>query len=635
MAAPRWASLDRSCDQYGIKLRADHGGSSPGGVLERAARCLWAGLCEITAQGGARSRRVICMANAAARCLLGSTTVLLILLLLLHETRLYDASSFGDSTDAAIRLLQCPPGHYHGAWQMAEANAKLRAHWKQLLKLGYRPRVESASFSSADALKRAEERGFLTYESGLWPRPAHCNRADGPRAVVDIPPGTCEPNGTVCDKYRISRRRRFIWHHVWKGGTTALSPYLTCNLGADPVAGLLHGLPKDDGYLHVGTSREPMRRFLSAFQEVFLRVRVRQRRQRALGEVSMRGDDRGGEGGRGGSGDGGSDDRGGNWCRHAKLSLRVVPGQSWGLLSEAQVSQWKRLRCDRFFCEPSPMEAVGTYHCVPLKGGAQVQPAAAHADGLQGVALAAGSTSVQPFPAPPSSAPHAIRPGEEPSARCHHRRVPWLLVATHHSNVAASPAPAAGRRREQDPTACTDADVPLSRAALRAVFRQLVADVECGTQFANGQHLYSQSLFLGGNTSRPRQLDMLLRLESLSADLGALKRRVGYAEDDKCPLRRERSAEEKPAAVPRAGSLRSLLVNVPGLLQSVCNIYMQDYICLGYPLPSGCELLPAEASRPPATMNVTASSLFGEPQHRRRRHKPLRHRHAKRRHEGR
>ena len=38
MAAPRWASLDRSCDQYGMKLRADHGGSSPGGVLERAER---------------------------------------------------------------------------------------------------------------------------------------------------------------------------------------------------------------------------------------------------------------------------------------------------------------------------------------------------------------------------------------------------------------------------------------------------------------------------------------------------------------------------------------------------------------------------------------------------------------------
>ena len=33
MAAPRWASFERSCDQYGIKLRADHGGSTPGGVL--------------------------------------------------------------------------------------------------------------------------------------------------------------------------------------------------------------------------------------------------------------------------------------------------------------------------------------------------------------------------------------------------------------------------------------------------------------------------------------------------------------------------------------------------------------------------------------------------------------------------
>ena len=38
MAAPRWASLDRSCDQYGMKLRADHGGSSPGGVLPRVER---------------------------------------------------------------------------------------------------------------------------------------------------------------------------------------------------------------------------------------------------------------------------------------------------------------------------------------------------------------------------------------------------------------------------------------------------------------------------------------------------------------------------------------------------------------------------------------------------------------------
>ena len=39
MAAPRWASFERSCDQYSRKLRADHGGSTPG-VLERAVQVL-------------------------------------------------------------------------------------------------------------------------------------------------------------------------------------------------------------------------------------------------------------------------------------------------------------------------------------------------------------------------------------------------------------------------------------------------------------------------------------------------------------------------------------------------------------------------------------------------------------------
>ena len=40
MAAPRWASLDRSCDQYGIKLRADHGGSSPGVIIRKCEAAL-------------------------------------------------------------------------------------------------------------------------------------------------------------------------------------------------------------------------------------------------------------------------------------------------------------------------------------------------------------------------------------------------------------------------------------------------------------------------------------------------------------------------------------------------------------------------------------------------------------------
>lgn len=54
------------------------------------------------------------------------------------------------------------------------------------------------------------------------------------------------------------------------------------------------------------------------------------------------------------------------WCRWAKRQHRVTPGQSWGALSGAQISTWKRRRCDSFFCQPNALEARGTYHCVPL-----------------------------------------------------------------------------------------------------------------------------------------------------------------------------------------------------------------------------------------------------------------------------
>ena len=109
----------------------------------------------------------------------------------------------------------------------------------------------------------------------------------------------------------------------------------------------------------------------------------------------------------------------------------------------------------------------------------------------------------------------------------------------------------------------------------------------------------------------------MLRLEHLASDLDSLKTRLGWygadgpSKRESCPLTTERSATEKAIAVPRAPSLRALLAEEPALLQSVCNIYMQDFVCLGYPLPDGCELLPPTAARPPPTMNITPAALFG------------------------
>lgn len=301
-------------------------------------------------------------------------------------------------------------------------------------------------------------RGFVTYESGLWPRPSHCSAPHGPRPprpVRDVPPGTCEPDGLTCDKYRVSRRYRFVWHHVWKGGTTSLSPYLSCNMDALPVPGLLRALPAPlPGYLHVGTAREPLKRFISAFQEVYSRVRLKPR-------------------------------------------------------------------------------------------------------------------------------------------GCLHRNVPWMRVAMGGNE-----------------SGCAPADEPLPAAQLLSIFRQFVRDVQCSWHFPNVEHLYTQSLFLGGNTSVPQPVDLLLRLESLDADIERLKHAVGYRQADTCPLRSERVAADKPRGVPSQPSLRALLESDPALLQDVCNVYMQDYLCLGYPLPRGCEVIPPgrptdEAPELPASTGAT------------------------------
>jgi hypothetical protein len=226
-------------------------------------------------------------------------------------------------------------------------------------------------------------------------------------------------------------------HHVWKAGTTSLSPYLSCNLEALPVPRLLHRLPgRPPGYLHVGSAREPLSRFLSGFQEVYAR-------------------------------------------------------------------------------------ALASEH-----------------------------------------------------SRCRAFGVPWLRLA-----LRAGGADGAGGGCPID---------RLSPADVARVLRQFVADVGCGVRFANGEHLLSQSLFLGGNASAPSPVDMLLRLESLPRDIAALRRRVGHAAPELCPLGRERAQAAKPPQVPSQRELRAVLTADGALMQAVCDLLMTDFLCLGYPLPQGC-----------------------------------------------
>ena len=88
------------------------------------------------------------------------------------------------------------------------------------------------------------------------------------------------------------------------------------------------------------------------------------------------------------------------WCTDAKRDLRVQPGQSWGRLTEAQIAEWKRRRCDRYFCMPSAMEAVGTYKCVPKPQLGAASAVATSTPTPASTSLA--STSIASSPAPTS-----------------------------------------------------------------------------------------------------------------------------------------------------------------------------------------------------------------------------------------
>ena len=58
-------------------------------------------------------------------------------------------------------------------------------------------------------------------------------------------------------------------------------------------------------------------------------------------------------------------------------------------------------------------------------------------------------------------------------------------------------------------------------------------------------------------------------------------------------------ASEKPRGAPAPKALRAVLNAAPELLQAVCNVFMQDFLCLGYPLPEGCDVEPAAMSTAP------------------------------------
>ena len=74
------------------------------------------------------------------------------------------------------------------------------------------------------------------------------------------------------------------------------------------------------------------------------------------------------------------------------------------------------------------------------------------------------------------------------------------------------------------------------------------------------------------------------KLETFRADFAELLGLLGHHAANTSSLEHinQSGAARKKKAV------RALVENDPGVMEAVCTIYAQDYVCLGYPVPPVC-----------------------------------------------
>lgn len=189
---------------------------------------------------------------------------------------------------------------------------------------------------------------------------------------------------------------------------------------------------------------------------------------------------------------------------------------------------------------------------------------------------------------------------------------------------------------------------PTREALIDALVAGFVSDLECSIIYSASEHMSSQLSFVTSGMAKLAQLDAQIRLEHVAEDLEQLRSRIGYrrpnvpaeeaardtgardmsggvgggrrggrglgrasgggsgeGDEWKCSLGRENQANGKGGLPVDSADIAAALRRSPALIQRLCTVYMQDFICLGYTLPRECAdgralewLTPAPFDRP-------------------------------------
>lgn len=113
-----------------------------------------------------------------------------------------------------------------------------------------------------------------------------------------------------------------------------------------------------------------------------------------------------------------------------------------------------------------------------------------------------------------------------------------------------------------------------------------VHDKKCNYYFYASEHFVSQSAFVTQNDGPAAELDTVIRLEELDDGLTELANKLGHTQT--CSMGDSNSASNKPGGLPSESQTMAILKQIPSLMEDLCLIYAQDFICFDYDLPDEC-----------------------------------------------
>ena len=133
-------------------------------------------------------------------------------------------------------------------------------------------------------------------------------------------------------------------------------------------------------------------------------------------------------------------------------------------------------------------------------------------------------------------------------------------------------------------------------AMVYALVDGFLFDIECGIVYSAAEHLATQMSFITSGYAVRAVLDFQIRLANVTSDLERLGAAIDYPSARpnsssvwKCPLGRENDAASKAKLVVSKADFKTALAQHPSLVQRLCTVYIQDFLCLGFPMPPECE----------------------------------------------